>query len=1061
LLTSVDWNVLSATINQYKILQEYDSFVLNSFMENTNKRYWRGLEELRNDEKFVKDAASEFTDGPTESQYESLVDGAGTHRRDFLKVLGFGMAAVSLAACEAPVKKAIPYVNKPEGEFPTISNWYASTYSEGGDYASILVKTREGRPVKIEGNSVAQSSGGVSARVHASLLGLYDNEKLRGPKKGEDTKVAWDAVDKEILSQLKSIAAKGGSIRIVSSTILSPSTKSVIADFTAKYPTTKHIVYDANSASALVKANELSFGKSVLPAYDFSKAKLVVGIGADFLGTWITPETYSVQFAQTRSVGSAKDGKKEMSRLYQFESTMSLTGSNADYRTAVKPSQLGLVVTSLYNKVAAKLGGQSVSAPALDVNHLDKAANELVQAKGQALVVCGVNDPSVQVIVNALNGLLGSYGATIDIDNPVYFRQGDDVAMNGFVDEVKGGRVDAVILYGANPVYDHPRGAELAAALPKVSLSVSFNDRPDETSSLFKYICPAPHYLEAWNDAEPKAGFYSLAQPTISLIFNTRQAQSSLLKWAELPSDFHEYMKAFWRKSIYTQGGTGDFEKFWVKALHDGVFTSNRTMTASAPAFTGNLAAAGASVGKTYKASTSGLELAIFENVGIGNGAMANNPWLQEFPEPVTKACWDNHAGLSQKTATDLGVVQGDVVKVDYKGKSIDVPVIIQPGLAAGTVAVAIGYGREKAGKSANGVGKNVYPLAAFTEGFLSFAPGEVTVSKTGETREIAQTQTHSTVMNRKSVLQETVLAHFQKDPMAGRFVPKIPTSEGPVDATDLSLWNGHKYKNHSWGMVIDLNTCFGCGSCVISCQAENNIPVVGRQEVINAREMHWLRIDRYYSSDADVEDLRGLEIASENPEVTFQPMLCQHCNNAPCETVCPVLATTHSSEGLNQMTYNRCVGTRYCANNCPYKVRRFNWFKYFDNDNFDYNFNNDLGKMVINPDVTVRSRGVIEKCSFCVQRIQEGKLTARKERRRVADGEITTACSQSCPTNAITFGDMNDPESKISQLLTEEREGRAFHMLEEINVRPQISYLTKVRNKDVANKAEVKKEHA
>ena len=1055
------WNVLNVTINQKKLIQEYDSFVLNSFMENTNKRYWRGIEELRNDEKFIKDAASEFADGPTESQYESLVDGAGTHRRDFLKVLGFGMAAVSLAACEAPVKKAIPYVNKPEGEFPTIANWYASTYSEGGDYASILVKTREGRPVKIEPNTASKISNGVSARVQASLLELYDNEKLRGPKKGEDTKVSWDTIDQEITTQLAKIAAGNGGIRIVSPTILSPSTKAAIADFTTKYPSTRHIMYDANSASAITKANELSFGKAVIPSYNFAKAKVIVSIGADFLGTWISPDAFSVDYAETRRVGSAANGKKDMSRHYQFESNLSMTGSNADYRTAVKPSQIGLVASGLYSKVAAKLGGASISAASGEIPLLDKAAAELAAAKGQALVVCGINDPSVQVVVNALNNLLGSYGSTIDLDSPVYYRQGNDVAMNEFIDEVKGGRVGAVIVYGANPVYDHPRGTELAAALPKVSLSVSFNDRPDETSSLVKYICPAPHYLESWNDAEPRVGVYSLTQPTIGLIFSTRQAQASLLKWAGQPSDFHEYMKAYWRKNIFIQGGTGDFEKFWMTSLHDGVFLANRVASASGATFSGDVAAAASAVSRKYKASSTGIELTLFENVGVGNGAAANNPWLQELPDPVTKACWDNHAGLSQKTATELGVVQGDVVKIEQKGKSIEVPVIIQPGLSNGTVAVAIGYGREKAGKSANGVGKNVYPFASFLEGFLSFAPGEVTVSKTGETREIAQTQTHNTVMNRKSVLQETVLAHFQKDPMAGRFVPKIHTSEGEVDATDLSLWNGHQYKNHSWGMVIDLNSCFGCGSCVVSCQAENNIPVVGRQEVINSREMHWLRIDRYYSSDADVEDLRGLEIASDNPEVTFQPMLCQHCNNAPCETVCPVLATTHSSEGLNQMTYNRCVGTRYCANNCPYKVRRFNWFKYFDNDNFDYHFNNDLGKMVINPDVTVRSRGVIEKCSFCVQRIQEGKLTARKERRRVVDGEISTACAQSCPTNAITFGDMNDPESRISQLLTEEREGRAFHMLEEINVRPQISYLTKVRNKDAAAKAEVKKEHA
>jgi molybdopterin-containing oxidoreductase family iron-sulfur binding subunit len=1017
-------------------------------MENTNKRYWRGLEELRNDESFVKNAASEFGEAPAQSQYENLLDGSGTHRRDFLKVLGFGMAAVSLAACETPVKKAIPYVNKPEGEFPTIANWYASTYSEGGDYASILVKTREGRPVKIEGNALSTISKGTSARVQASLLGLYDNEKLRGPKKGDDTKVSWDTVDKEIQDQLNQIAASGGAIRIVSSTIASPSTKAAIADFTTKFPTTRHIMYDANSSYGIVKANELSFGKAVFPSYDFSKAKVIVGIDADFLGSWVMADGFASKYAETRRVSSGKDGKKDMSRHYQFETRLSLTGSNADYRGAVKPSEIGAVVTNLYNKVAAKLGGASVTASAVQLPLLDKAAADLIAAKGQALVVCGINDPSVQTIVNALNSLLGSYGSTIDLDTPLNLRQGNDVQMNEFIDEVKGGRIAGVILYGANPVYDHPRGAELATALPKVRLSVSFNHRADETSSLLKYICPAPHYLESWNDAEPMAGLFSLAQPTISLIFNTRQAQSSLLKWAGQPSDFHEYVKAYWRTNVYPQGGTGDFEKFWVQSLHDGVFQSTRATGAGAT-FAGNINEAAAGVSKIAKAG-SGIELALYENVAIGTGAFANNPWLQELPDPVTKATWDNHACVSQKTATDLGVVQGDVVKIEVKGKAVELPILIQPGQPNGTVAVSIGYGREKSGKSGDGVGKNVYPFATINAGFVSLYPGEATISKTGDFREIAQTQTHDTVMGRKSVLQETILSKFQKDPLAGRFIPKVETSEGPVDATDLTLWNGHKYKNHSWGMVIDLNSCVGCGSCVVSCISENNIPVVGRQEVINSREMHWMRIDRYYSTDAEVGDYKAMEIASQNPEVTFQPMLCQHCNNAPCETVCPVLATTHSSEGLNQMTYNRCVGTRYCANNCPYKVRRFNWFKYFDNDNFDYNFNNDLGKMAINPDVTVRSRGVIEKCSMCVQRIQEGKLTARKERRRVADGEIVTACAQSCPTNAITFGDMNDPESRISQVLEEEREGRAFHMLEEINTRPQVSYLTKIRNKDV-----------
>lgn len=463
-------------------------------MENTTKRYWKGLEELRNDASFVRNANSEFAPTPPgENEYENLVDGTGTHRRDFLKVLGFGMAAVSLAACETPVKKAIPYLNKPEGEFPTIANWYASTYSEGGDYASVLVKTREGRPIKLEPNTLSSVSSGVSARVHGSLLNLYDIEKLKGPAKGSDTKVSWEQVDKDIMGQLAQVAGSGTPIRLVSSTIISPSTKAVIADFVAKYPATTHIQYDANSASALLKANG-----GVLPAFDFSKAKTIVGIDCDFLGSWILPTTFSRQYAETRKLSSAKGGKKEMSRHYQFESILSLTGSNADYRTAIKPSQLGSVVTALYNKVAAGTGGKAVSSAAVSIPNLDKAAADLIAAKGQALVVAGTNDAAIQTVVSAINGLLGSYGSTIDMGSPLQVRQGDDVAMNGFIDELKGGRLGAVMFLNANPVYDHPRGAEIAAALPKVPLSVSFADRPDETASLAKYICPSSHYLESW-----------------------------------------------------------------------------------------------------------------------------------------------------------------------------------------------------------------------------------------------------------------------------------------------------------------------------------------------------------------------------------------------------------------------------------------------------------------------------------------------------------------------------------------------------------------------------------
>jgi MoCo/4Fe-4S cofactor protein with predicted Tat translocation signal len=992
-------------------------------MENNTKRYWQGLEELRNDAEFVKHAHREFGD-------TSLIEAGGTARRDFLKMLGFGMAAVSLAACEAPVKKAIPYLNKPEDVEPSIPTWYASTFTDGGEYCSVLVKTREGRPIKIEGNPLSSiSQGGVGTRVHASVLSLYDNEKLKGPQK-DGKSIAWETLDKEVRTALTGAQ----SIRIVAGTILSPSTRGVIEAFQSAFPSTQLVQYDANSAFGLTQVHG-----GALPAYDFTKARVIVGLSCDFLGSWIAPDDFAKQWARNRKLNSGKAGQNTMSRHYQFESLLSLTGANADYRTAVKPSQEGLVAAQLL-----KLLGGTVGTPNVNVQYLDKAAKDLRAAgAGNALVVSGSNDPAVQAVVAEINRLLGSYGSTIS--GTANYKQGNDLAMSQFIDDVKARRVDAVLFYGANPVYNHPRGKELGEALANVKLRVSLGERADETGSLCQYMAPDSHYLESWGDAEPKPGFYSLCQPTISTIFKTRQAQASLLTWADFDADYAEYVKAYWAENILNGGG----ETAWVKALQDGVFEPGKGTAGTAPSITGDLAQAASRIAQTYKASDA-IELIVYEKVGMGTGSQANNPWLQEFPEPISKACWDNYAGISQKTATKLGLEQNDVVRLEVSGReAIELPVLVQPGQADDTVSIAIGYGRTKAGKAADGVGKNAYP-------FLSITPLAVNISDTGDDYKwgIAQTQTHNTVMARKSILQEAVFSQYQENVQAGRFFPHVATSEGLKRPEEISLWKGHDKPNHSWGMVIDLNSCTGCGSCVVSCQAENNVAVVGRKEVVMRREMHWLRIDRYYSSDAQPDgfNYKAMEVASENPEVTFQPMLCQHCTNAPCETVCPVLATTHSAEGLNQMTYNRCIGTRYCANNCPYKVRRFNWFKYFDEDRFDFNFNNELGKMVINPDVTVRSRGVMEKCSFCVQRIQATKLTAKKERRRPYANEVQTACSQSCPTNAIVFGDFNDPQSEVSLLMAAEKKARAFAVLEEINVQPQINYLTKIRNKDAAD---------
>jgi MoCo/4Fe-4S cofactor protein with predicted Tat translocation signal len=1031
-------------------------------MEESKKIYWKGVEQLANNPEFVKHAHHEFAQpGPEED--------LGHSRRDFLKMMGFGMSAVSLAACEAPIRKAIPYVSKPMDTDPSIADYYASSYINGGDYCSIVVKTREGRPIKIEGNALSKvTTGGTTAQVEASVLSLYDNARSRTPLANKK-KVNWSDLDSEIIGKLSEVSSSGGQIRIVSNTILSPSTKAVIEKFKAKYPTTQVVQYDQVSAYGMLKANEESFGSAFIPSYDFSKANVIVSIAADFLGSWLASVEYTQQYAKTREVS---EEKKDMSRHYQFESILSITGANADYRSQIKPSQEGAVAIALYNLLAGKAGRATVSGGADKVNHLAKAADDLWNSRGKALVVAGSNDKAVQLVVNAINDILGSYGTTIDASLPVNYRQGDDQAMAKFVSDIEGGQIGAAIFLNCNPVYDYPAGEKLAAAIKKTGLSISTGYKEDETGEVANYLAPDHHFLESWNDAEPKKGHFSLVQPSITPIFKTRAAQESLLTWAgEANTNYFEFVKNNWRTWFFgTQTEHADFQTFWDKSLYDGVYDLPRT-AGTAVAFNGDVAAAASSL----SAQKGGQwELVIYESGNIGNGSQANNPLLQELPDPITKVVWDHYVTVAPKDVKDkidFAESKTRYANIKANGKTITVPVMVQPGQTPNTLGIPLGYGRTKAGKVANGIGKNVYPLVGLINGSLNYSVAGVEFTITDEPYQLAQTQTHNTFMGRQTVIQETLLGSFQKDVSANTFAPKIATWTTPDHKTDpekMTLWKGHDYKNHHWGMSIDLNTCIGCGSCVVACNVENNVALVGREEVINRREMHWLRIDRYYSSEAPADDWKGVEVASENPEIVFQPMLCQHCNNAPCETVCPVAATTHSTEGLNQMTYNRCIGTRYCANNCPYKVRRFNWFKYHDNKQFETvntAMNTELGKMVLNPDVTVRSRGVMEKCSFCVQRIQAGKLNAKKERRPVKDGEVVTACQAACATGAIVFGDMNDPESKISKLLKirplledrptindkEADNPRAYQVLEEIGVKPNIWYLRKVRNKDAA----------
>ncbi len=1017
------------------------------------KKYWKGLEELRNDAEFVRLKNNEFYEPIPidELVNKKAEDPTVTPRRDFLKFLGFSVAAASLAACEAPVRKTIPYLIRPDQITPGIANYYASTYFDGYDYASIVVKTREGRPIKVEGNELSSiTKGKVNARVQATVLSLYDNTRLRQPMMNGSA-AKWDAVDKEIGSALTSIAAKGGKIRILSSTVISPSTLKVISQFTNKYPSARHIQYDAVSSSAMRKANAESFGIDGIPTYSFDKASVIVSFDADFLGNWISPVEFSIQYAQTRKLN---DGKKDMSRHYHFESMLSLTGSNADKRIAIKPSMQGAAVAALYNALATKADAASVSGPSIGESgkEIGKIADELWANRGKSLVVSGVNNIAIQSMVNAINSLLDNYGSTINLDTACNLRKGNDADVAMLVDELSKGEVDALFVYNSNPVYTLPNGKAIADAIKKATLSVSFADRSDETASACKFICPDHNPFEAWSDAEPKAGFYSIGQPTIAPLFDTRQFEESMLAWSGSPSNYHDFMKQNWSSRLSS-------DMTWDKLLQTGVMEKTPS-TGSKYTSKANLSAVAAALPQP----SNGFEVVIYEKMGLGNGYQSNNPWLQELPDPITRVTWDNYVCVSPRDAREKGWMQGNVVTLKTPTASVKAPVLIQPGLTPGTIAVAVGYGRTGAGKTADGIGFNAYALATLSSAGMNFTSA-VDVQKTvEEDYKFASTQTHHTMMGRE-IVKETILSEYIKDPQAGNEPELLEVRAGKnvskQSTENVNLWDDFDIGNHHWGLAIDLNACTGCGACVVACSAENNVPVVGKDEVMRSREMHWIRIDRYYSSDADEKqggdgDVKKMEDPSDFPAVVFQPLMCQHCNHAPCETVCPVIATSHSSEGLNQMTYNRCVGTRYCANNCPYKVRRFNWFRYADNPKFDFNLNNDLGKMVLNPDVVVRSRGVMEKCSMCVQRLQDGKLTAKKEGRKIKDGEIETACSQTCPTHAITFGDYNDSGSRLRKLWRPEE--RSYHLLGELNVQPNVFYMTKVRNAEESAVKEEKK---
>ncbi|WP_407498657.1 TAT-variant-translocated molybdopterin oxidoreductase [Elizabethkingia anophelis] len=1011
----------------------------------SNKIQFRSIHELKDPTLTNKLAQKEFAEEIPVDEFlgnEEKMNGSSTSRRDFLKLLGFSTAAVTLAACEAPVIKTIPYVVKPHDIIPGVPNYYASSYFDGFDFASVLVKTREGRPIKIEPNPAAGNLGKTNARAQASVLSLYDNDKIKQPKvNGKEA--TFDEVDNTVLKALADAQASNKKVVLLSHSMPSPTFKKLFGDFKAKYPNAELVTYDAFPYAAALDAAQEVFGSRNIPVYDLSKSQLVVSFNADFLGDF-NGASLETSYAAARVPGD------KMLRHVQIESNMSLTGANADTRIKQKPSQLYKTLVEVYNGLN---GGTSDKIAASIVKEL--------QAKGSNAVVFADGSKAAHVLAHLINQKLASNAFT---GKASYLKEFDGARYNEFLSWLNGGQVGVVITNNIDPVYSSNKGAQFKAALSKANFVVAIADKNNEVAKAAKVVIPATHWLESWGDVMPETGVYTLMQPTIQKVYKSRQVEESLLIWTNgkgAPNNYYDYLKA---NAVTILGGTS-----FNQALYNGF---NNVSGGSNLSYSGGNASQAISELQAFKASD--LELVLNTNTAIGDGTQANNPWLQELPDPITRMSWDNYITISPADAKKLDIdndlnarmqLDGSIVNLTVNGVTLkDVPVFIQPGQADGSIGLALGYGKTDNGEVAK-TGINAYPLFDGSNLALS----GVKLEKTGEMHQFAGMQLQNTLMGRYEIAKEVPLQTFlHKDVNDWNKPLEMHTYGGTLPMGKIDLWdNNDDTDGPHFNLSIDLNSCTGCGACVIACQAENNVPVVGKEEIRMSRDMYWLRIDRYYSSTKKVEVAEGLqegmavpglygskvlgiegalENPAENPDVIFQPVMCQHCNHAPCETVCPVAATSHGKQGQNQMAYNRCIGTRYCANNCPYKVRRFNWFNYALNDKFDYNMNNDLGRMVLNPDVVVRTRGVMEKCSMCIQMTQASILEAKKDGRRVTDGEFQTACSKACSTGAMQFGDMNDNGSHVRSLFGSKRR---YYLLEEIGTKPNVFYHTKIRNRE------------
>ncbi len=977
--------------------------------QNPDPNYWRSFSELYNDPEYIESTRHEFKEGVTDEFNPDKL--SGLSRRKFLALVG-ASAALAAAGCSNYRDKGdvIPYTHKPEEITLGKANYYASTCTACSQACGILIKTREGRPIKIDGNpDHPVSKGKLCIKGHADILNLYDPERLTQPLRRSLTNelktTDWVRTDNEIIGVLKS--AVKNEIAIITSKIVSPTGKKVLDEFKNAFPQVKIYSYELFDEQNRLSAWQKCYGNFGFPLIKWNEAKVILALESDFLGT----EGNKVENTRLYSEGRDVENLHSFNKLYVVEGNMSLTGMNADLRIKLRPDAQLEFVMCLIDEFDGK-GNSSIKSFGEKYNLPDKKINALLKDlhanKGRAIVYAGKTLPeNVHIAVNYLNELIGGkalYSTESSELNllPLSGRE----ELKSLISSMNSGKVAVVIHYDTNPVFHFPSDYGYESALKKVPTVITMTGNGNETSALSHFVLPINHGLESWGDAKTRTGFYSLQQPVIYPFLNTRQKESLLLTWISGACSsfnlelYHNYLKENWKTNIYPLLNSKlEFEQFWNGALHDGIVLSKENVPMN-DSFN-------SSVLNELKntVNTSGYVLALKESYSVGDGRFSNNGWLNELPNPVSKIAWDNYASISRNTAKELKVKTGDYIEIATRINKLKIPVNIQPGCTDKTITIELGYGRTNSGIVAEGVGFNANILQSNESNLSKWIISPVEVKKANGSYALAVTQEFHAfdkgytkdASKKRSIIKEGTVEQYQKNPDFLKELSDRNDNES-IYPPHTEILQGVK-----WGMSIDQNKCLGCGECIISCYSENNIPVVGKEQVNKGRDMQWLRVDRYYSGDP------------EEPEVSLQVMLCQHCDHAPCENVCPVAATTHSPDGLNQMIYNRCVGTRYCSNNCPYKVRRFNYFNFRDHFKDGYQ-QSTLFNLVYNPEVTVRSRGVMEKCTFCIQRIMEAREDATRENRKIKGSDVHTACQDACITNAIKFGDINDSSSDISK---------------------------------------------